>query len=71
MYCYVYYPHHDLFRSEHCVCFLSPNFSSIEMLSGMRLTLDFSKCCRKKESNTVSDEISWSLKKLRIIKFNK
>ena len=33
------------------------------MLSGVRLTPYFSKCCRKKERNTVSDQIFLSLEK--------
>ena len=32
------------------------------MLSGVRLTLSFSKCCRKKYKNTVSGQFS-SLRK--------
>ena len=35
------------------VCFLSPHSSSLQMLSGVRLTPNFSKCYRKEGNNTV------------------
>ena len=46
--CYIYYARPDLLRYEHSVCFLSLHSLSIQKLSGMRLTANFSKCCRKK-----------------------
>ena len=53
------------------LCFSSPNYISIEMLSRVRSAPSFSKCCKKKEKNTVSGQIFWSLKKLRIMLLNK
>ena len=53
--CYIYMTVVLIFRdlSALCIC-RAPHSLFIQMLSGMRLTPNFSKCCSKKENNTVS-----------------